>query len=103
LDCFALRRTELNKEEAVALLSAGDGIEDPVFLPPSVLDSLTVDDFEPDTFVEIGNLKDGVMLQALSFIQLTWCSKQPHDRSWGTGPRQKASFRLGRPSHARTD
>jgi hypothetical protein len=51
----------LNIEEARALLSAGDGVEDPVFLPPSILDSLTVDDFPPNTFVEIGALKDGIM------------------------------------------
>jgi len=51
----------LNKEEARALLSARDGIEDSVFLPPNTLDSLTVDDFPPNTFVEIGALKDGIM------------------------------------------
>lgn len=51
----------MNKEEARALLKEAAGTEDPVFLPPSILDALTVDDFARDTFVEVGALKDGVM------------------------------------------
>jgi hypothetical protein len=38
------------KEEARALLTEGDGSEDPLFL-----------DFPPKNFVDIGALKDGVM------------------------------------------
>lgn len=45
---------------AKTMLANGEGLDEPVFLPPAILNSLTVDDFAPDTFVEVGILKNSV-------------------------------------------
>jgi hypothetical protein len=46
---------------AKSLLADGAGTEEPVFLPPDALPKLTLDDLPPDTCIEIGMPKDGVM------------------------------------------
>jgi hypothetical protein len=46
---------------AKKLLAAGEGDDQPVFLPPSVLEKLSADDILPDTTVEVGIQKEGVM------------------------------------------
>jgi hypothetical protein len=43
------------------LLADGVDTEEPVFLPPSVLAKLSINDLPPNTCIEIGVLKDGVM------------------------------------------
>ena len=46
---------------AKKLLAEADGDEESVFLPPAVLDKLSVDDLPPETSVEVGVQKNGVM------------------------------------------
>ena len=46
-----------------------------VFLPPSIVDALTVDDFAPDSSFEIGVLKDGV-------IHIEWSGRFIEDGAW---------------------
>jgi hypothetical protein len=48
-------------ETARKLLADGEGTEEPVFLPPSVLPKLSIDDLPPETSVGVGVPKDGVM------------------------------------------
>jgi hypothetical protein len=48
-------------DTARRLLADGAATEQPVFLPPSVLSKLSIDDLLLDTCIEIGVLKDGVM------------------------------------------
>jgi hypothetical protein len=51
----------MDLDTARKLLADGAATEEPVFLPPSVLSKLSIDDLPLDTFIEIGVLKDGVM------------------------------------------
>ncbi len=46
-------------DEARDLLAASAGDEEAVFLPPSALPKLTIEDIPEETFIEIGILKDG--------------------------------------------
>jgi hypothetical protein len=48
-------------DAAKKLLAEADGDEESVFLPPAVLGKLSVDDLSPETSVEVGVRKDGVM------------------------------------------
>jgi hypothetical protein len=50
----------MDVDTARKLLADGADTEEPVFLPPSVLPKLSIDDLPPETFIEIGVLKDGV-------------------------------------------
>jgi len=50
----------MDPEDAKKLLANADG-DEPVFLPPSVLEKLTVEDLPQDVSVEVGVPKDGVM------------------------------------------
>ena len=54
------RASPLELDVAKKMLAEGDG-DEPVFLPPSILDKLTIDDLPEEVFVEIGVPKDGVM------------------------------------------
>lgn len=47
--------------DAAKQLLAGGNEDEPIFLPPSVLDNLTVNDLPESTCIEVGVLKDGVM------------------------------------------
>jgi hypothetical protein len=51
----------MDEDAAKAMLADGAGTEEPVFLPPAILHKLTLEDLPPDTFVEVGVPKDGVM------------------------------------------
>jgi hypothetical protein len=51
----------MDLDTARKLLADGAATEEPVFLLPSVLSKLSIDDLPLDTFIEIGVLKDGVM------------------------------------------
>jgi len=51
----------MDVDTAHKLLIASADTEEPVFLPPSVLSQLSINDLPLDTFIEIGVLKDGVM------------------------------------------
>jgi Restriction endonuclease len=51
----------MDVDTARRLLADGADTEESVFLPLSVLSKLSVDDLPPNTFIEIGILKDGVM------------------------------------------
>lgn len=50
----------MKTEDAKTMLAAGADSDEPVFLPPGILGSLTSADLPPDTFVEVGTIKDGV-------------------------------------------
>jgi hypothetical protein len=50
----------VSPEDAKKLLAEGAGEDEPVFLPPSLLDQLSVDDMPEDVSVEVGILKDNV-------------------------------------------
>jgi hypothetical protein len=50
----------MKTEDAKTMLAAGAVSDEPVFLPPAILGSLTSADLPPDTFVEVGTIKDGV-------------------------------------------
>ena len=50
----------MNAEEAKALLEVGY-TDEAVFLPPSVLDKITLDDIPDEVTIEVGLSKDGIM------------------------------------------
>ena len=76
---------------AKTMLASGDGPEEPVFLPPAILNSLTVDDLQSDTFIEVGTVKDGVKYiewrgrlycengQVVGEADYTWTRKYWHE------------------------
>jgi hypothetical protein len=51
----------MNAEEARAILEAGAEDEEPVGLPPDVLDELTIADVPAGVSVQVGSYKDGVL------------------------------------------
>lgn len=51
----------MDVDTARRLLADGAETEELVLLPPSALPNLSIDDLPPDTFIEIGVVKDGVM------------------------------------------
>ena len=51
----------MDKDAAKKLLAAGEGDDQPVFLPPAVLEKLSAADIPADTAVEVGIRKEGVM------------------------------------------
>jgi len=59
-------------DAAKKLLAEANGDEEPVFLPPAVLDKLSVDDLSPEISVEVGVQKDGV-------IHLDWSGRLYRD------------------------
>src|SRR5260370_398281 len=50
----------MKTEDAKTMLAAAADSDEPVFLPPAILGSLSLEDLPLDTFVEVGTLKDGV-------------------------------------------
>jgi len=51
----------MDVDAAKKLLAEVDGDEESVLLPPTVLDKLSIDNLPPETSVEVGVQKDGVM------------------------------------------
>jgi hypothetical protein len=51
----------MTADDARSLLVAGAGEDEPVLLPPAVLPQLTLEDIPPDTFVEVGVPRDGIL------------------------------------------
>jgi hypothetical protein len=58
--CRRAEETALKPDAAKKLLAEGFS-DEPVFLPPSVLDKLSVDDLPRNVSIEVGVLKDGMM------------------------------------------